>query len=76
MEAAFGRCAVTVQDMCDAGNPEFFTSALLDAGLTKLQMRCAGVSMPTGVLYCTQSASFASIAGAEVGIPRALLSIV
>lgn len=73
---AFDGCSVTVQDMCDAGQPAFITNALLDAGLAELQLRCAGASVPTGVLSCSQSASFTSIAGVEVDMPRALQSIV
>lgn len=74
-DGAFGGCSVSVQDVCDAGQRVFMTNALLVAGLAELQDRCPGASVPTGVLTCSQSASFTSIAGAEVDMPRALLSI-
>lgn len=72
---SFGGCSVSVHDLCDAGQRAFLTNALVDAGLAELQQRCAGASVPTGVLSCTQSALFSSIAGADVPLPRSLTSI-
>lgn len=74
-DGAFGGCSVSVQDVCDAGQRAFLTNALLDAGLAELQDRCTGASVLTGVLTCSQSASFTSIGGVAVDMPRALLSI-
>lgn len=41
------------------------TNALLEAGLAEQQDRCIGAFVPTGVLKCSQSASFKSIAGSS-----------
>lgn len=62
--------------MSDAGQRAFLTNALVNAGLDELQQRCAIASVPTGVISCTQSATFTSIAGVEVPMPRAPTSIV
>lgn len=72
---AFVGCSVNVQDICAAGQRAFLSNALVDAGLAELQQRCARESVPTGVLSCSQSASFTSIAGADVPLPRAFTSI-
>ncbi|KAK1867731.1 hypothetical protein I4F81_010233 [Pyropia yezoensis] len=74
-DGSFGGCSVCVQDVDDAGQRVFMTNALLDAGLAELQDLRTGASVQTGVLTCSQSASFTSIAGVEVDMPRALLSI-
>eukprot|EP00168_Porphyra_purpurea_P018343 TRINITY_DN6770_c0_g1_i1.p7 TRINITY_DN6770_c0_g1~~TRINITY_DN6770_c0_g1_i1.p7 ORF type:complete len:158 (+),score=38.20 TRINITY_DN6770_c0_g1_i1:2505-2978(+) len=62
--------------MCAAGQNDFMTNALLNAGLAELQRQCADASAPMALLSCTQSASFTSIAGAEVTLSRAVLLIV
>lgn len=73
---AFGGCSGGVQDVCDAGQRAFLTNALIDAGLAELQQRCVSAAVPTGVRSCSQSASFTSVAGTAVALPRALTSIV
>lgn len=72
---AFGGYCVNVHDVCDAGRRAFATNALLDGALAELHFRCANASMPIAVLSCSQSASFTTIAGDEVSLRRAVLSI-
>jgi len=75
-ESRFGGCSVNVQDILDAGQKEYMTNALLDAGMTEVQRRCSHGSTASAVLSCTQSASFTSIGGEEVSLERAMSSIV
>jgi len=74
-EGGFGGCSVNVRDVMDAGQREYMTNALLDAGLAELQRRCADALTGTAVFSCTQSASFTSIDGEEVSLKRAVASI-
>jgi len=75
MHGAFGGYCVNVHDVCDAGRRAFATNALLDGGLAELHFRCAKASLPVAVLSCSQTASFTTISGDEVSLPRAVLSI-
>jgi len=72
---AFGGCSVSVRDVLDAGQQAYLTNALLDSGLGELQLLCVAAKSPSAVLSCSQSASFTSIAGEEVSLQRALVSI-
>jgi len=74
-EGGFGGCSVNVKEVMDAVQREYMTNALLDAGLAEVQRRCGDGSTGTAVLSCTQSASFTSIEGGEVGVKRAMASI-
>lgn len=52
-QGEFGGCFVGMQDICDAGQKQFLTNALFDAGLAETQHRCVGASLPIGVLsFC------------------------
>jgi len=71
-DSAFSGYMVNVQDVCDAGQPEYITNALLDAGMAGLQGRCNAGSVPIGVLSSSQSASFTHVGKKEVSLERAV----
>jgi len=69
---AFSGYAVSVRDVCDAGQREWITNALLNAGLAGVQSRCDAGSVPIGVLSSSQSASFTHIGGRWVSLESAV----
>lgn len=72
---SFGGFAVTAQDMCVAGQPEFLTYTLLDGGFAELQDRCGWATVPIAVLSTSQSASYTTVARKVVGTLSAVASI-
>ena len=68
----FSGCMVNVRDVCDAGQQEWITNALLDAGLAELQSRCDAGSVAIGVLSTSQSASFTHVGGEQVSLESAV----
>jgi len=70
--SVFSGYVVNVRDVCDAGQREWITNALLDAGLAGLQSRCDAGSVPIGVLSSSQSASFTHVGGRRVSLEGAV----
>jgi len=68
----FSGYMVNVRDVCDAGQREWITNALMDAGLAGLQGRCDAGSVPIGVLSSSQSASFTKVGGRQVSLESAV----
>ena len=68
----FSGYMVNVRDICDAGQREWITNALMDAGLAGLQSRCDAGSVPIGVLSSSQSASFTHVGGRQVSLESAV----
>jgi len=59
----FSGYLVNVRDVCDAGQREWITNALMDAGLAGPHGRCDAGSVPIGVLSSSQSSSFSHVRG-------------
>jgi len=68
----FSGYLVNVRDVCDAGQREWITNALMDAGLAGLHGRCDAGSVPIGVLSSSQSSSFTHVGGRQVSLESAV----